>query len=197
MQTFKYLTLVFLIFSSCSHAPKNSKLSNTWTPLSKSQRAKLVNTVSRSDKAYEGLYIIYAVNAAFLNSEVQTDNLKIRSQFSNWGPQEAQGKLNKIQEELAKESKFFVALYTPRSNPVKLHLKSSDWKVVLKTRLHNLEGKVQLNENDKSHARVFFPKTDMWSRIYTVTFPIPTAELEQDNFELQFISPKAMSTFKY
>lgn len=196
MSIFKAIIILALL-QACSHAPINQKLSKDWAPLSHAKQSRLINKQTKSKKEYNGLHLAFDVSLTFLNTAVQKNNLKIFSQFKNWTVDEASSENVKQNEELAVSSEFFITFYSPKVKRNKLNIASSNWKAVVRINGSEYEGSIKLRENITHHNKVFYPNLNPWSTPYMITFPISTATLENNSFEVAFMGPEGMALFKY
>jgi hypothetical protein len=199
MKTFNFLILIIfsLVKLGCHHNPINSKLSDNWQPMTQSQNLRLLNKQTRTHKEYVGLHMSFQSHLIFVNSDLATNQVKLKSQYKNWSEQEAIEKLNETQADLNKKAQFFLSFYSPNSKRNKLDQKASDWKVILKTNSSEIEGVVKYEDNISDHTKIFYPNIEHWGKPYKVSFPVPTSQLETSPFEVVLMGPEGMASFKY
>lgn len=190
------LSLSFLL-SACHHNPLNTKLSQNWVPLSNSTYKKFLKKNTKGHKEYVGLHLSFEAHLVFLDSQIQLNQIKMKSQYKNWDESEALVEKQKMEEKTAKFSEFFLSFYSPKTKRNKLDQRASDWRVVLKTGSNEFEGVIKYNDNISNHTSVFYPHLDPWGKFYSVTFPISTQSLENNKFELVLMGPEGMASLKY
>ena len=199
MKTFNFLILIIFCFivTGCHHSPRNSKLTDEWQPLSQGENLRLLNKNTRTHREYVGLHMSFQSHLIFLNSNVITNQVKLKSQYKNWPEQEANDKLKEAVDRYTRKSHFFLSFYSPNTKRNKLDQKASDWKIILKTNSTEIEGTVKYEDNISDHTKVFYPNIEHWGKPYKVTFPISTMELENSPFEVVLMGPEGMASFKY
>ncbi len=196
MQIFS-LFLISILLSSCNHSPINTKLTDDWRPLTLSKQKRMIRRQTKKQQQYDGLYLLFEAELTFLNKNIQDNNLRIKSQFKNWTPNEALKFKSKKESLLSTHSEFFLTFYSPKTKRNKLDQDISDWKVILK--VHNMEykGTITLRKKISYHNKAYFPELSPWSTPYLITFPISTHSLSTQKFKVVILGPEGMAQFKY
>lgn len=209
MSEFRKKCLTFIVFLSlftslvlvsCNHAPKNPQLNESWTPLTKSQRQKIINKSTQIKHEYNGLKLIYRATVTFLTPEILEDNLNLKAQYKLWSPEEAENELSKQKIETADTAFFIVNIYTTNKKSNKLHLSSSGWSTALlfKNSSEIIKGDAKLLDPVTDHASVYYPYIETWDKTYLVKFKIGTESLHsKSQFQMQLSSPEGMTTFNF
>jgi len=191
------VTAAFVFLSACHHNPLNSNLSKSWQPLSHSLYNKVLQKNTRAHKEYSGLHMTFQSHLVFLNSEIQVNQTKIKSQYKNWSENEAQKEMSQLNASLKQSSHFFLSFYSPNKKRNKLDQRASDWRIILKTKSSEFEGEISFEDKISNHTKVFYPHIELWGKPYKVSFPISTVELETSPFSVILMGPEGMATFKY
>lgn len=189
----KKILITFLFLSACSHPPKNSKLGPNWDPPSRTGYNKKLRKLTKRHREYNGLSQVFEAKVTFLTEDFRKTQLRLEANFMNWSQQKAENELVSLKEDYSKESNFLINFFTPDPRKNKLDKAFADWSVILTNKDgEEVEGIVSLHENDGDHIRVFYPNLHTWSRVYMVTFPIPTKNLESQDFSIKVIGPLGM-----
>jgi len=188
---------ILLTLTSCHHNPVNTKLSKGWIPLTAHQYKKALNKKTDHHKEYSGLHMSFQASLVFLDSKIQSNQLKMKSQYKNWAENEASKQKQKLQEKLNTHSEFFLSFYSPNTKRNKLDQKASDWRIILKTSSKEIEGKIKFTDNISNHNSIFYPNLEPWGKFYSVTFPVSTAELESTKLDVVLMGPEGMASFNF
>ncbi len=186
-----------LILSSCSHPPKNSNLDSNWKAPTKSEYIKALRKTTKKHQEYKGLNQIFEARITFLHENFQRMQLRLKANYINWSQVEAQSKLNELKESMDKEASFILSFFTPDPRLNKVDKNFADWTALLVTENGEIKGNVSLHENDSDHVKIFYPTLDVWSRVYKVTFPVSTKELQAKNFSFKLIGPLGMGVVDF
>ena len=186
------------VFHGCNHQPKNPRLSAEWEPLPKRKRFRLIKKATKNFQYYRGLDLLFDINVTFINDRILQDNLKIKSQYMMWGPEQARDEQSALDLKKVNESSFFVTLYANDKNINQLNLKSANWTAtIILDDGSVLDGKIKLYQNLSHHNAVFFPHVESWDKSYMVTFDLPTSKLSGEKFVFIITSPRGSARFDF
>ena len=197
MRIFSLLTLILLASLGCHHSPKNSKLSDNWTPLSGSKYKNLLRKNTKSHKEYQGLNLSFEAHLVFKNSKILDNQLKMIGQYKNWERNKALDEKTKLTDQNKKTSSFFLSFYSPNRKRNKLDQTASDWRIILRTSEGELPGEIKFTDNISNHNSVFYPTLERWGKFYSVSFPISTENLENKKFEVVLMGPEGSASFQF
>lgn len=201
MKNFNYLitfSALLLLLSACHSQPLNPRLTEEWTPLTKSKRYRLVRQNTKNYQQYRGLDLLFDINVTYLNSLILDDNLKKRSQFMMWSSQQAQDEASKLKIDKLNKSYFFITVYSSNKKLNKLNLKASDWTATIILNDGSVfNGSIKLHQNLADHNSVFYPHVESWDKNYMITFDVGTTKLAQEKFTFDITSPRGSARFNF
>lgn len=164
---FVLITPVLMLIGCTSHPVRTEDASH----------ADIIMRNTQSVDKYNGFYQTFRASLTMLTPEVLTSNLEVRSKFLNWPDSEYQQQRQKMLQETALESNFFLKFYTPETDYDDLANGNSMWRIYLEFNGHRFNGKVQKISKNLSELSTLYPFFDRFSTAYKVTFPVAMSDL--------------------
>lgn len=175
------LSLVFFSLFSCVTPPLPGMEGNV---ISQTQYENILNLNSEQIETYSGFYNTINMSATLLRTEVAVAQLKQQARLYQWDNSKYQEEFSKRKASLQSHSEVFVSLYTPERKHDDLHKNQTLWKIFLDVGGKRYEGKVKKIKLLTTEVQSLYPYYNRFSSPYTVTFPVSTSSLE--NQEVKF-----------
>jgi hypothetical protein len=170
---------------------------NIVQPLSENEYAVLIKrNTSRSDQ-YSGFYQTFQADITILNTEVVTASLRQRGHFLQWDQRQYQNERDKVMQEAAAYSKFFMRFFSPENDYDDFHKGKTIWKVYLEYGGSRFEGKVKKMTEKFVELQTIFPHFDRFSTPYEITFNVPMTTLESGPVKVILTSSLGTAEFKF
>ena len=119
--------VVTLLLTACSH--QTVKNNSGLEAMSSSNYARMVKKNTVKTNQYAGFYQTFQSDMTILTSELQTETLKQRAQFMQWDQATYQAERDKVLQEAAAYSKFFMRFFSPEHEYDDLNKGKTIWKV--------------------------------------------------------------------
>lgn len=192
---FRWLALCLLIVG-CAQAPKETN-PNIVQPLGEAEYATIVKRNTSKSDQYSGFYQTFQADITILNTEVFTANLRQRGHFLQWDQRTYQSERDKVMQEAAAYSKFFMRFFSPENDYNDFHKGKTIWKVYLEYQGSRFEGKVKKMTEKFVELQTIFPHLDGFSTPYEITFNVPMTTLESGPAKVVLTSSLGNAEFKF
>ena len=157
---------------------------------------KAVRSKTIQKRQYDGFQNQLDIQITKLNQNILTQQLRIRANYFQWNPQEANPAREKLLEEMAHKSFFFISSFIPHKDLQDLQTKDLGWSISL--HFENQKYKGSLKPYNKTHkAKLFYPHHDIWSRGYILIFDVPTSSTEGISQKIILTSPYGNAIFHF
>ncbi len=191
--------LLFVTFAiavaGCTAAPlKNSSGVEAMSP---SSYASLISKHTVKTNQYSGFYQTFQADVTILSSDLQTEILKQRAQFSQWDQSAYQSERDKVMQESGAYSKFFLRFFSPENEYNDLNKAKTIWKVYLDYGGTRFEGKVRKVDEKYVELRTVYPHVDNFSTPYEVTFNVPMTTVEGGQSKVTLTSSLGSAEFSF
>lgn len=184
--------------SGCAHnEPYNQHLDESWQPPTFKDYYKSVRNQTHRQQKYNGFYNQFDLSITNLTENILIKQLKLEAHKSQWKPEQANKKLKALDESLNHESKFFVSVFTPKSDDNKLDMKSAGWVAILYFDGERFDGHFQATSKNAHSLKLYYPDHNIWSKGFILTFPVPAKELMGKSFQVKFSNPYGEAVFQY
>jgi hypothetical protein len=190
-----WLFLVTAAMFGCSSAQIKSK--NGIEAMSEVGYRSLVNKNTSKTNQYSGFYQTFQADMTIITSELQTEMLKQRAQFLQWDQKSYQAERDKMMQESAAYSKFFMRFFSPDSEYDDLNKDKTIWKVFLDYNGTRFEGKVRKLNDKYVELKNTYPHLDQFSSPYEVTFNVPMTTVETGASKVTLTSSLGSAEFKF
>jgi len=189
---FAFLTMLAI---GCAGSP--TKSTNGIEAMGSTAYAGLVKKHTAKTDQYSGFYQTFQADMTILTSELQTETLKQRAQFMQWDQKTYQGERDKMLQEAAAYSKFFLRFFSPDHEYDDLHKGKTIWKVYLDYGGSRFEGKVRKMSDKYVELQNVFPHLDRFSTPYEITFNVPMTTIENGASKVTLTSSLGSAEFKF
>lgn len=191
-----WILILVLMLTSCAHKPTSGP-ANGVTPLSENEYSALITANTRKTDRYSGFYATFQAEMTILTSEVQTAALKQRGYFLQWNEKAFQSERDKMLQEAAAYSKFFMRFYSPERDYDDLHKGKTIWKVFLDVNGSRFEGKVRKMTDKFVEIQTLFPYFDRFSTPYEISFSVPMSTVERGASKVVLTSSLGTAEFAF
>jgi len=173
--------LSLLVLSACATTSKSDAVAaadqSTKIEVTQNYNA-YVERYSSGDTEYAGLYNNFEYRATLLNSDIRKGLTWKRGSFFQWSETQIATDREKSNQEMSSETKVFMAFFTPSPKNDNLTDDKSIWRIYLDAGGHRYEGKPKRVRLLLAELQALYPYTTRWTTPYEVTFPVPTAAIE-------------------
>lgn len=190
-----WIFAILISVLGCSGAPLKSP--NGVEAMSEHSYAQLVKKNTTATNQYSGFYQTFQADMTILTSELQTESLKQRGQFLQWDQRAYQAERDKMLQEAAAYSKFFMRFFSPEHEYDDLHKGKTIWKVYLDYGGSRFEGKVKKMSDKFVELQNIFPHLDRFSTPYEITFNVPMTTIESGAAKVTLTSSLGSAEFKF
>jgi hypothetical protein len=152
---------------------------------------------TRHDASYEGFYNKFELHVLFLNTQVQTAILQKRSDTLVWDTATAQRERERVFQENATQTRFFMSFFSPAYRVNDLHKGTSIWKIYLEVDGKRYEGKVVKSKAKLEELQATYPFHTRWGLPLEVTFSVPLSGVEKSNPVFILTSSQGSSRLKF
>lgn len=187
---------LFALSAGCTQVPVASHPDLVPT-LPKAEYQKLIKRNTRTADEYTGLYQTFQCDVTQLNNEVQVESLKQRAHFLQWSQAQYQQERDKMVQEAAAYSKFFLRFYTPERDYDDLDKGKSIWKVYLEYSGNRFEGKVRKLSDKLIEIQSMYPHMNRFSTPYEVSFNVPMSTIETGSSKVIVTSSLGTAEFPF
>lgn len=150
---------------------------------------KAVKTFSDRKQIYDGFYNTLDLSMVFLNTPVSRLQLDQNARIYQWNEDTYTNEKAKNEDRLAKQSDFFLSLYTPDSKNNDLNKLKTLWKVFLDAGGRRYEAKIVKIKTLPSETLTLYPNYNRFSTPYKVTFPVPISLVENAESKVTLTGP--------
>ena len=171
----KCILLSFLLLSACatSYTNPNLKLAP------EEDYYSALDTKTRKEKVYDGLYAKIEFTAVLLNSEISHLQLDQNARIYQWNLDQYSTEKAKVESDLSKQSTVFLSFFTPERKNDDLNKSKTLWRIFLDTNGKRYEGKIEKIKTVFAEVKTLYPAHNRWSTAYRVTFPVPISAIEK------------------
>lgn len=156
----------------------------------------LENWTARTQK-YEGLYNTIDATATLRNTPVIKALLHQSARMYRWDKAKLDAESNKAFEKARNETEIFLSFYTPDRKNDDLHKMGTQWRVYLDAGGRRWEGKVTKNRLALTEIQSLYPYHTRFATAYSVTFPVPTSQIEVQTSRLTVTGPVGMANIDF
>lgn len=186
---------VLLVGLGCAHTPVENP--NVVKAMNEDEYGLLIKrNTSRTDQ-YSGFYQTFQADVTILNTQVITANLLQRGHFLQWDERTYQAERDKVMQEAAAYSKFFLRFYSPEHDYDDFYKGKTIWKVYLEYSGSRFEGKVKKMTEKFVEINTVFPHFDRFSTPYEITFNVPMTTIEGAPAKVVLTSSLGTAEFKF
>ena len=157
----------------------------------------MVKKLSMEDRKYEVPDEIYSVKATFLNSalgEAQIERLRSHLQ---WDEKTYQKKLRHQRRKQKRKTYIFLNLFSPKRTHKNLQNTHNLWNVFLTHKTKRYKPQIRKYSKPFSMVQFLYPLADRWSASYMLMFPLPTEELDKEEFTLTLSGREGQSVLVF
>ena len=188
--------LILTLLTSCTNIPINTQLDPSWKLPKILSYKRLVRSQTVQKRQYDGFQNQLDVQITKMNQNILTQQLKIRANYLQWDPQEANDEREELLNSIVHKSFFFLSSFVPHRDLNELQTKDLGWSFTL--HIDNQKYKGSLKPYNKPHkAKLFYPHHDIWSKSYTLSFDIPTSSTEGTPQKIILTSPYGNAIFHF
>lgn len=192
------LNFAILMLTGCAHnEPFNQHLDESWNPPTFKEYYKHVRKQTQRQQKYSGFYNQFDLSLTYLTDNILIKQLKLEAHKSQLSPEMANRRLKTLEDSLNHESKFFVSVFTPKSDDNKLDMKSTGWVAILYFDGERFDGHFKATSKSAHSLKLYYPDHNIWSKAFILTFPVPTRELMGKSFQIKFSNPYGEAVFQY
>ncbi len=177
LMTVVLLSLAFVSCTSTQLDEQNAPSQDT-APETPEKYNKLIERFARGDSEYTGFYNNFEYKAILLSSVVREASLKRQGDYYQWDREKQLVEREKVQKELAEETRVFMSFFTPDRNNDNLTNAKSIWKIYIDAGGRRYEGKVKRLRNLLAELQSLYPFHTRWTTPYEVSFPVATTAIE-------------------
>ena len=179
MKPWILFTLVFALMG-CSTSP---------FPKGEEAYVDKIEKYSAGDKQFSGLYHNFEFKATVLNNDVVQSMNQRLTQMYEWDQTESQQKLQKEVDKMAKETRMWLSFFTPNPSDDNLATQRTIWKIYMQAGNKRYEGRAIKSNANLSEASSLFPYHNRWATPYYLSFPVATADVENQPLKLIITGP--------
>ncbi len=150
---------------------------------------KAVKTFSDRKQIYDGFYNTLDLSMTFLNTPVSRMQLDENARIYQWSEDIYNNEKSKNEDRLAKQTDFFLSLYTPESKNNDLNKTKTLWKVFLDAGGRRYEAKVIKIKTLPTETLALYPNFNRFSTPYKVTFPVAISLVENQESKVTITGP--------
>ncbi len=187
--------IVMLFLTACATSPVDNP--NVVQGYGESEYASIIRKHTTITNQYSGFYQTFQADMTILSSEVQTAALKQKGHFLGWDQRQYQSERDKMVQEAAAYSKFFLRFYSPDHEYDDLHKGKTIWKVYLEYGGSRFEGKVKKLSDKYVELQTIYPHLDRFSTPYEITFNVPMTTIESGECKVTLTSSLGTAEFKF
>ena len=158
---------------------------------------KALKKVKKKKSLYRNLQQILEVNAILLSQDLERFQVEQKRQIFKYNPTEMEDQLRLIHENNAKNTRFFLSVYTHKRSLNNLNLSTGFWRIFLNINGQHIDGKVVPFNKVLTEMQVLYPFHTQWHRGYTVIFPIPLQDIHDKEISLHLHSPLGNTQIKF
>jgi hypothetical protein len=159
--------------------------------------ASLIKKHTTRTNQYSGFYQTFQADMTILTTEVQSAALKQRGQFLQWDQRQFQSERDKMVQEAAAYSKFFLRFYSPEHDYDDLNKGKTIWKVYLDYNGSRFEGKVKKLTEKYVELQTIYPYLDRFSTPYEIQFNVPMTTIENGDCKVVLTSSLGTAEFHF
>jgi hypothetical protein len=189
------IILIAALLGLAGCATTRSSNDNAIQGLGEYAYASLIKKHTTRTNQYSGFYQTFQADMTILTTEVQSAALKQRGQFLQWDQRQFQNERDKMVQEAAAYSKFFLRFYSPEHDYDDLNKGKTIWKVYLEYNGSRFEGKVKKLAEKYVELQTIYPYLDRFSTPYEIQFNVPMTTIE--NGECKVILTSSLGTAEF
>ena len=125
------IILIAALLGLAGCATTQSSNSNVIQGISEYDYTSMIKKHTTRTNQYSGFYQTFQADMTILTTEVQSAALKQRGQFLQWDQRQYQSERDKMVQEAAAYSKFFLRFFSPEHDYDDLNKGKTIWKVYL------------------------------------------------------------------
>ena len=187
------LSLVAML--GCSSAPVKSN--SGIESMGKSRYASLVKKNSARTSQYSGFHQTFQATLTIMTAELQAEMLRQRAVYLQWDQTTYQAERDKMMQEAAAYSKFFMRFFSPEYDYDDLDKEKTVWKVYLDYNGTRFEGKARRLTEKFVELQNSYPYLDRFSSAYEITFNVPMTTVEGGVSKVTLTSSLGSAEFKF
>lgn len=191
------IILIAALLGLAACASTRSSSDNVIQGLGEHEYASLIKKHTTRTNQYSGFYQTFQADMTMLTTEVQSAALKQRGQFLQWDQRQFQSERDKMVQEAAAYSKFFLRFYSPEHDYDDLNKGKTIWKVYLDYNGSRFEGKVKKLTEKYVELRTIYPYLDRFSTPYEVQFNVPMTTIESGDCKVVLTSSLGSAEFHF
>ncbi len=189
--------LLFLTAAMLGCSVKPIKNNSGIEAMSERSYRSLVTKNTSKTSQYSGFYQTFQADMTIMTAELQTEMLKQRAEFLQWDQTTYQAERDKMMQEAAAYSKFFMRFFSPENEYDDLHKGKTIWKVYLDYNGTRFEGKVRKLTDKFVEMQNIYPHLDRFSSPYEITFNVPMTTVEAGASKVTLTSSLGSAEFKF
>lgn len=152
---------------------------------------KIVDLKTRNIESYKGIYNQLNVSVTKIDTQMSEAVLARSAQIYEWDKTNYQNEKIKSEKDLATKSEYFMSFYTPERAHNNLTSLKPLWRIYLDVAGQRYEGRVVKVKTPLATLQVLYPYHNRFSSAYTVEFPIPTTQIENQPQLMTITGPSA------
>lgn len=149
----------------------------------------IVESNSDHKSSYDGLYNTLQMGATLINPTVARAQLDQNARLFLWDREKFDAEAKKTEDELTKETKVFVSLYTPERKHDDLNKSKTLWKFFLDVNGRRYEGKATKIKLLVTEIQGLYPYHTRFATPYYLSFPVSAKFIEKDSTRLVMSGP--------
>jgi hypothetical protein len=191
------IILITALLGLAGCATTQSSRDNVIQGMSGYEYASLIKKHTTRTNQYSGFYQTFQADMTILTTEVQSAALKQRGQFLQWDQRQFQSERDKMVQEAAAYSKFFLRFYSPEHDYDDLNKGKTIWKVYLDYNGSRFEGKVKKLTEKYVELQTIYPYLDRFSTPYEIQFNVPMTTIENGDCKVVLTSSLGTAEFHF
>ena len=191
------IILIAALLGLAGCATTQSSDINVVQGISGSEYESLIKKHTTRTNQYSGFYQTFQADMTILTTEVQTAALKQRGHFLQWDQRQYQSERDKMVQEAAAYSKFFLRFFSPDREYDDLNKGKTIWKVYLDYGGSRFEGKVKKLADKYVELQTIYPYLDRFSSPYEIQFNVPMTTVEGGDCKVTLTSSLGTAEFHF
>ena len=188
LKTLLFVSVLGLFFSLLG-CQNTRELSTGLKVMTVDEYENIIDNNSDHKSMYDGLYNTLQLYATLINPTVARAQLDQNARLFLWDKEKFETEAKKAEEDLAKETKVFVSLYTPDRKHDDLNKSKTLWKFFLDVNGKRYEGKATKIKLLVTEIQGLYPYHTRFATPYNLTFPVSAKFIEKENIRLVMTGP--------
>lgn len=194
MGSFLFVAGVGFVFSGCA---SRDGVTAGLELMSEAEFQNTVDKFTEHTQQYKGLYNTVDLHATLRNSSVLRAQLEQSARLFQWDRAKFQLEANKTAEKAKSETEIFLAFFTPERKNDDLNKSNTQWRAYLEVDGRRWEGKITKVKGTEAELQGIYPYYSKLSTPYSITFPVPVANVEGKESKFTLTGPVALVVLNF